>query len=125
MNVSLHIGMIASCTKCSCCPKYRIKLNPKTEKSNVQFESQTAKNKKLWETSKRSWSRLGGGVSLLQAGGQPRPSWGGTPSLPWRATPSHLYKEGQGSPPRHTSFLSSKLNPRSRPRFRAIRFRAF
>ena len=31
----------------------------------------------------------------------PRPSWGGTPSLPWRATPSHLYKEGQGSPPTH------------------------
>ena len=45
MNVSLHIGMIASCTKCSCCPKYRIKLNPKTEKSNVQFESQTAKTR--------------------------------------------------------------------------------
>ena len=76
MNVSLHIGMIASCTKCSCCPKYRIKLNPKTEKSNVQFESQTAKNKKLWETSKRSWNQPGGGVGLLQAGAQPKAELG-------------------------------------------------
>src|SRR3954462_12569442 len=56
--------MIASCTKCSCCSK--------TEKSNCQFESQTAKtgncgkqetvgNRKLWETSKRrlkpTWRR--------------------------------------------------------------------
>ena len=49
----------------------------------------------------------------------------GLPPSPGAPAPSHLYKEGQGSPPRHTSFLSSKLNPRSRPRFRAIRFRAF
>ena len=125
MNVSLHIGMIASCTKCSCCPKYRIKLNPKTEKSNVQFESQTAKTRNCGKQAR------GVGVDLEEEflSSKPAASLGrvgeGLPPSPGAPTPSHLYKEGQGSPPTHTSFLSSKLNPRSRPRFRAIRFRAF
>ena len=85
MNVSLHIGMIASCTKCSCCPKYRIKLNPKTEKSNVQFESQTAKTRNCGKQARGVGINLEEELDSSRPAASPRPSWGGTPSLPWRA----------------------------------------
>ena len=49
-------------------------------------------------------AELGEGSSLGRR--TTKPTWGGTP-LPLAAGPSHLYKEGQGSPPRTHKFLSS------------------
>src|SRR5215216_7484669 len=114
MNVSLHIGMIASCTKCSCCPKYRIKLNPKTEKSNVQFESQTAKTRNCGKQAR------GVGTNLEEEShsSKPAPALGrvgeGLPPSPGAPPPPTYIRRGR-APLLHTSFLSSKLNPRSRP----------
>ena len=96
MNVSLHIGMIASCTKCSCCPKYRIKLNPKTEKSNVQFESQTAKTRNCGKQARGVGTNLEEELDSSRPAPSPRPSWGGTPSLPWRAKAPPPIKGGAG-----------------------------
>ena len=104
MNVSLHIGMIASCTKCSCCPKYRIKLNPKTEKSNVQFESQTAKTRNCGKQARGVGNRLGGGVSSPSRRANQGRLGEGLPS-PGRASPP--IKGGAGLPPRTHKFLSS------------------
>src|SRR5215216_5059045 len=100
--------MIASCTKCSCCSK--------TEKSNCQFESQTAKtgncgkqetvgNRKLWETSKRSlkptWRRSSSPPSRRPALGRVGE---GLPSLPGAPSPSTYKRRGRASSLRHTSF---------------------
>ena len=98
MNVSLHIGMIASCTKCSCCPKYRIKLNPKTEKSNVQFESQTAKTRNCGKQARGVGVDLEEEFLSSKPAASPRPSWGGTPSLPGTPSPSTYKRRGRAPP---------------------------
>src|SRR3954462_7937142 len=102
MNVSLHIGMIASCTKCSCYSKSRIKLNPKTEKSNGQFESQTAKTRNCGKQARGGQNRVGEGIPHPTGGASTRPSWGGTPLPPLARRPPPPIKGGAGPPPLDT-----------------------